>query len=74
MFDPVMRPTQADRDEPHFSVTFVQHIRDLLRTASLADLPTASQPGVLGMAYRLLPPGIADHIPSRYLQALRFSL
>jgi hypothetical protein len=68
-FNPMARPAQAQSDEPHFSGTFVQDIRDLL-AASAADLPTASQPGVLGTAYRLLPPGIADHIPSRYLQAL----
>jgi triacylglycerol lipase len=73
-FNRVSRPAQVQSDEPDFSGTFVQDIRDLLHTANVADLPAASQPGVLGMAYRLLPPGIADHIPSRYLQALGFSL
>jgi hypothetical protein len=64
-FDSMEEPARAQNDEPPFSSTVLQGIHDLLHTVSAADVPAATQPGALGEAYRFLPSGIGDHIPSR---------
>ena len=73
-FDRLAYPDPAQGDEPSFGGSLLQGTRDLLHAAINLDLPEATQPGRLGQAYRFLPPGIGDHIPSRYLTALGFKL
>jgi triacylglycerol lipase len=70
-FDRTGLPSRNQTDEPMFAGTVLHGIRDFLRAAAV---PTATQLGPLGEAYRFLPPGIGDHIPSRYLHALGFEL
>lgn len=72
-FDANLRPGSSPQTEPSFLATALQAIRDRLHAAVTFDPPAATQPGVLGQAYRFLPPDIGDHLPSRYLSALGFS-
>jgi triacylglycerol lipase len=65
-FNPVDRPTQAPTDDPPFAGQLLRGTRDAIRLAVDTDVPAATQPGALGEAFRFLPPGIGDHIPSRY--------
>jgi hypothetical protein len=72
-FDPSLRPVPSQRDEPALLATVLQGIRNQLHAAVTFDSSAPTQPGRLGQGYRFLPPGIGDHLPSRYLTALGFS-
>ncbi|MCW5747533.1 MAG: lipase family protein [Alphaproteobacteria bacterium] len=61
-------------DLPSFSQTFLDGIRSGLQNLLTGQLPPQAQPGMLGKVYRILPPGIGDHLPARYLRALGVSL
>jgi triacylglycerol lipase len=73
-FDPNSKPVAGPDDQPSFAGTALRGIRDVLQAVRTAAVPAATQPGLLGEAYRFLPPGIGDHLPSRYLSALGYTL
>jgi triacylglycerol lipase len=73
-FDPNSKPVAGPDDGASFAGTVLQGIRDAFQTLRTAAVPAATQPGLLGEAYRFLPPGIGDHVPSRYLSALGYKL
>jgi hypothetical protein len=66
----VDQPGQAQSDEPPFSSIVLQGTRDLLHALSAAGNPTRG----VRRGLSLPAPGIGDHIPSRYLNALGFEL
>lgn len=73
-FDPKLQPQASQQNDPSLFAAVLNGIRDQLHAALTFDPPAATQPGRLGQAYRFLPSGIGDHIPSAYLTALGFSL
>jgi hypothetical protein len=58
-------------DDPPFVAGLLDGLKDGLLQALGASLAPELRPDLLGQASRLLPPGIADHLPDRYWRALQ---
>ena len=69
-FEPNARPAVSVDDEPTFAEVERNFAGHMLEGLQSGRWETPAQPGVLGWLYHLLPGGLADHMPARYLQAL----
>ena len=58
---------------PQFVDTQLDGLRAGLLDIVSGNLPAGPRPDSLGQAFRLLPPGIADHLPDRYWATLESS-
>lgn len=68
-FDPEL-PMEAS-DDPPFAPSLINGVKSGLLQLLAGSLPPEIRPDPLGRASRLLPPGIADHLPDRYWHALQ---
>jgi pimeloyl-ACP methyl ester carboxylesterase len=69
-FEPDARPAVSVDDEPTVAEVETKFAGHVLEGLLSGRWETPAQPGILGWLYDLLPGGLADHMPARYLRAL----
>jgi triacylglycerol lipase len=69
-FDPRSAPAATQDDQPTFAKIETNFALAIVRDLLTGRWPIPAQPGLLGRFYALLPGGVADHLPARYLRAL----
>ncbi len=69
-FEPTARPAVSVDDEPDFAEVETKFAGHALAGLLSGRWDMPAQPGILGWLYDLLPGGLADHMPARYLRAL----
>jgi hypothetical protein len=69
-FEPGAMPAVAIDDKPGFAEVETKFAGHVLQGLLSGRWEMPAQPGILGWLYELLPGGLADHLPARYLRAL----
>jgi len=69
-FGPLSVPAAELDDLPTFVKVQAGYISSMAQDLLQGRWPVPAQPGVLGWIYGVLPAGLADHMPARYLRAL----
>jgi hypothetical protein len=69
-FGPLSVPAAEPDDLPTFVKVQAGYVRSMTQDVLKGRWPVPAQPGVLGWLYGVLPAGLADHMPARYLRAL----
>jgi hypothetical protein len=69
-FDPESVPAASLDDLPTFVKVETGHVFSIVRDMLRGRWPVPAQPGILGWLYGVLPGGLTDHMPARYLRAL----
>jgi triacylglycerol lipase len=69
-FEPSASPAVSVDDVPNFAEVETKFAGHVLEGLLSGRWETPAQPGILGWLYDLLPGGLADHMPARYLRAL----
>jgi hypothetical protein len=69
-FDPATPLSEGKSNEPRFIDGLRDNLRNTMRSLLAERIFAPTGPGALGRLFALLPFGIRDHLPDRYLKAL----